>query len=68
MTVEPPPLAANPCRQQCRWRGTDVLRDGEPVFACTACGSQWVRSQPWAPVDCDGTRAAALAAELALRP
>jgi hypothetical protein len=68
MTVEPQPLATHPCRQQCRWRGTDAVRDGEPVFACTACGSQWVRSQPWAPIDCDGTRDAALQAELALRP
>jgi hypothetical protein len=61
------PLAAHPCRQQCAWRGTGQERGAEPVFRCTSCGSEWVRSQPWAPVDADGTRDPALVAEIARR-
>ena len=61
MTV---PLAVHPCRQRCCWRPTDRLRDGERLFACCECGSEWVRSQPWAPVDVDGTRHEALQAEV----
>jgi hypothetical protein len=63
-----PSLAIHPCLQRCRWRGTGLVRGEEPLFRCTSCGSEWVRSQPWAPVDCDGSRDAALEAELAYRP
>lgn len=24
------------------------------VFACEGCGSQWVRTEEWTPVDADG--------------
>jgi hypothetical protein len=54
------PLAIHPCRQQCCWRPTSRQREGEPLFACTSCGSEWVPSQPWTPVDQDGTRHASL--------
>jgi hypothetical protein len=58
-------LVVNPCRQQCRWRPTTHVLAGEQVFGCTSCGSQWVASQPWAPVDADGTRHPTLTDELA---
>ena len=58
------PLEVHPCRQRCCWRPTGQVHDGERLFACRACGSQWVRSQPWAPVDVDGTRHEDLQAEL----
>jgi hypothetical protein len=57
-------LAAHPCRQMCRWRPTDDTWAGEPLFRCTSCASEWVPSQPWTPVDADGTRHPALAAAL----
>jgi hypothetical protein len=59
-----PALARYPCRVQCCWRPTEAVRAGEQVFACTSCGSEWVRSEPWAPVDVDGSRHPALLAEL----
>lgn len=58
-------LVVNPCRQQCRWRPTPLVLADERVFGCTSCGSQWVASQPWAPVDVDGSRHPTLTAELA---
>jgi hypothetical protein len=58
------PLVTHPCQQRCAWRPTDNRLAGERLFRCGACGSQWVRSQPWAPVDADGTRHPALTAEL----
>ena len=49
-------LAVHPCRRECRWRPTSRRLGPEPLFACTSCGSEWVASQPWTPVDADGTR------------
>lgn len=57
-------LVTNPCQQQCRWRAQSHERGEEPLFACMSCGSQWVPSQPWAPVDADGSRDPALLAVL----
>lgn len=51
-----PALAVNVCRQTCRWRPSRGFVGGERLFACQGCGSQWVASQPWTPVDADGTR------------
>ena len=51
-----PGLAVHACRQTCRWRPSRGLVNGERLFACQGCGSQWVASQPWIPVDADGTR------------
>jgi len=50
----PPPLAMAPCRTLCSWGPTGRLRDGLPLFACSGCGSEWVRSEPWKPIDADG--------------
>lgn len=57
-------LRAFPCQKKCCWRSTGRERGGERLFACQSCGSEWVRSQPWAPVDADGTRHPDLLAEL----
>jgi hypothetical protein len=48
-------LAISPCRTQCDWRRTRASCDGLALFACTGCGSQWVRSEPWAPRQADGS-------------
>lgn len=48
------PLEIAGCRSECGWRDAGELLDGEPVFACTGCGSEWVPSEPWTPVDYTG--------------
>ncbi len=42
------------CRSQCRWLDTGERLAGEPLFACGGCGSQWVPSEPWTPIDYEG--------------
>ncbi len=49
------PLVANPCRTLCDWRATRALAaDGERLFACTGCGSQWRAGAGWTPANADG--------------
>ena len=59
----PPELARRACRQLCDWAPTRASRLGLPVFACTGCGSQWVRSEAWTPAQQDGSVLPAIAAE-----
>lgn len=42
------------CRRLCSWSRTGGLLDDEPVFRCAGCGSEWVPSEPWTPVDHTG--------------
>lgn len=42
------------CRRLCSWSETDRRLDGEAVLACSGCGSEWVASQAWTPVDHTG--------------
>ena len=60
-------LVARPCRSLCSWHPTPVRRAGLPVLACRGCGSQWVRSEPWTPIDHDGRIPPEVRAELAQR-
>ncbi len=53
------PLEVWPCQSICVWTRTAELRHeaghGDlPVFACTGCGSEWVRTEPWTPIDAAG--------------
>ena len=48
------PLQISACRQECSWSRTDEVITAEPVFACGGCGSEWVPSQEWTPIDCNG--------------
>lgn len=48
------PLEIAACRKLCSWRPTGALLDGERLFACSGCGSEWVVSQGWTPVDHTG--------------
>ena len=48
------PLAIAACRSACAWDGTGEELDGHPLFACAGCGSEWVPSEPWTPVDWTG--------------
>jgi len=47
-------LVVSGCRRLCGWHDTGGLLDGEPLFACDGCGSEWVPSQAWTPVDYTG--------------
>lgn len=65
-------IAAEPCQSSCAWtRTTEVWCDVEhgdlPVFACSGCGSEWVRTQPWTPIDAAGNIPDEVADERALR-
>ena len=62
------PVQAWPCQSVCVWAATgetwrlprddDSVDQGEApdlrVFACSACGSEWVRTEAWTPVDAHG--------------
>jgi hypothetical protein len=66
------PLAVHPCRALCTWRParhalTSEVRGPLPLFRCRGCGSEWVRTEPWAPVDANGGRHPALVRELDAR-
>ena len=49
------PLEIAGCRQLCSWAATEESLGGEPVFACAGCGSEWVASEPWTPIDATGS-------------
>jgi hypothetical protein len=51
------------CRRVCSWHGTGTEYDGEPLFRCAGCGSEWVVSQPWTPIDHTGVVPEAVQAE-----
>jgi hypothetical protein len=56
-------LVISPCQNQCEWDVSDETPDDERLFACSTCGSEWVASEPWTPVDADGTVPAAVQEE-----
>jgi hypothetical protein len=62
-----PTLAQHACRTLCSWRPAGEQRAGLPVFRCSGCSSEWVRTEGWAPADADGSRHPDLAAEVARR-
>ncbi|MDQ6715613.1 MAG: hypothetical protein M3Z83_05850 [Actinomycetota bacterium] len=47
-------LAISACLSECAWDATGDELDGERLFACRSCGSEWVRSQSWTPADWQG--------------
>jgi len=42
------------CRRLCSWGETQEVLDGERLFACSGCGSEWVPSEAWTPIDHKG--------------
>lgn len=42
------------CDEMCTWRPTDEVRDGELIFHCLGCGSEWAPSEEWIPINHDG--------------
>ena len=61
------PLEIAACRAACRWLATGDRRGTERLFACEGCGSEWVVSEPWTPVDLDGAAPEAVQEERAAR-
>lgn len=51
----PRPLEIAACRSLCSWGETGEWLGDERVFACGGCGSEWVASQAWSPIDSNGT-------------
>ncbi len=63
-----PALAVGPCQSVCTWRATGatwstVRGDALTLFACAGCGSEWVRTEAWTPIDAQGTVPPAVAEE-----
>lgn len=54
VTDRPRDLVISPCQSACSWSETGEQLAGERLFACAACGGEWVSSQPWTPVDWQG--------------
>ncbi len=59
-----------PCHSICVWSATGETWLDPPggvlsVFACAGCGSEWVRTEPWTPIDHIGQVPDAIAAERA---
>jgi hypothetical protein len=57
-----------PCQSICTWApGGYRLRGAEgidrDVFVCTGCGSEWVDSEAWTPLNADGVVPDGIAAE-----
>jgi hypothetical protein len=57
--ISPRRVAAWPCQSICIWEATGELWDDGRyddlrVFACRGCGSEWVRTEPWTPIDSGG--------------
>ncbi len=48
------PLEIAACLSRCSWHATGDRLDGEELFACAGCGSEWVPSEPWTPIDWTG--------------
>ncbi len=55
-SMDPParPLTISPCRAECAWSTTGERLGSEQLFSCDGCGSEWVVSQAWTPVDWQG--------------
>jgi len=60
----PHALRQEPCRERCDWTPSGGVRDGDLVFACAGCGSEWVRTEGWRPRNLDGSVATAVQEEL----
>lgn len=59
------PLTIAPCQKVCEWGPTEASYDGLRLYACSGCGSEWVRSEPWTPRNWDAEVPASVRAERA---
>ena len=58
-------LVISPCQARCAWSTSGDRLGGDLLFACSACGSEWVASEAWTPVDWQGVVPEAVEAERA---
>jgi len=67
--TSPRPLEAQPCQSVCVWQPTGETWPGPDgglrVFDCLGCGSEWVRTEAWTPIDAGGAVPQAVAQERA---
>ncbi|MGA4507886.1 hypothetical protein ACQB6R_02500 [Propionibacteriaceae bacterium G1746] len=61
-------LASGDCRGECNWTGTNDQIDDLQVFACGACGSEWIPTESWTPRNADGEIDPGVAAARAAHP
>jgi hypothetical protein len=54
VTERPRDLQIAPCRSECAWSESEHRLGDERLFACDACGTEWVPSEAWTPVDWAG--------------
>lgn len=47
-------LEISACRSSCSWDRTGEALDREALFRCAGCGSEWVASELWTPMDHTG--------------
>jgi hypothetical protein len=59
------PLVISACQTLCKWGKTGQNFEAEPLYACSGCGSEWVPSEAWTPIDADGLVPAEIQAEIA---
>jgi len=58
-------LSISPCQARCSWSTSGERLGANLLFACEACGSEWVSSEAWTPVDWKGVVPEAVQAERA---
>lgn len=62
------PLAVHPCQGVCAWSVVpSAAAEPLPRFACSGCGSEWVRTEAWTPIGSDGVVPEAVRREAARR-
>ena len=67
VTDQPRDLVISACQSACSWSDTGERLVGQRLFACAACGSEWVPSEQWTPVDWRGSVPDAVVEERAKR-
>jgi hypothetical protein len=58
-------LVISPGQARCSWSTSGERLGEDLLFACSACGSEWVASEAWTPVDWQGVVPEAVQAERA---
>ena len=47
-------LVHNDCQGKCDWHATSASYEGQPLFRCTGCQSEWTSAERWTPRNADG--------------
>ena len=60
----PRALRQEPCQSRCDWSPSGDVCNGDLVFACAGCTSEWTRREGWTPRNLDGSIAGRVQEEL----